>query len=616
MTSIAKLSLLSLCVMGLVGCASRPVTKVSAEDAITEQRDRNLEQTSQDIEVAIQRARQQGAAAESHLATGLFLKGNAALMDGDYATCVVYFQHLSALSNDPFVQKKLAVALIRLGKMKEASVVLESLYSTPSDDESVGLILAGVYGALDREAESRTVYQQVLSKNPKQEDACLFLGKSLAQAKQWAQAEKQYKSCQKLHPTSGIFSYYLGKMFVERDNLVAALPAFEESHRREPGYTHAANALGMLYEQQQKPGKAVDMYLRHLKVKPSDEVILGRLVQTLFMMERFEEVIPHAEKLVDLDTENLNMRLKLGILYTDAKEYDKAVAVFRELLVQAPNSDKILYYLGAIHQEQQKYDQAIDYFAQIPTESGLYMDSSFQVASMLGTLAQREYALGVQQGPVAVRFLENVRRKKNEIADLKVELALLEAGHFEMLEQDEQAIEALRAVSKDKGFTIQHQYYFASLLEKSRHFEESSTLIHEILEKDPKNAHAWNFMGYSLLERGESQKAFTYIEKAVALAPEDGYIRDSLGWYYFKTGNMAQALKELNHAFRIVPQDPAVAKHLAIIHREMRNFTKARGYLEHAMKHARLESERRELGEVMRQLDDQRRIPASTAERD
>jgi tetratricopeptide (TPR) repeat protein len=141
-------------------------------------------------------------------------------------------------------------------------------------------------------------------------------------------------------------------------------------------------------------------------------------------------------------------------------------------------------------------------------------------------------------------------------------------------------------------------------------------MIMEMIEKDPKNAHAWNFIGYSMLERGvEPAEALPYIEKAVQLSPDDGYIRDSLGWYYFKIGRKKEALKELTLAFKKVPDDVVIAKHLAIIHKDMQNFSQARRYLHHAMKNARLMSEKREITAVMESIE-KNRIPASAAQND
>lgn len=587
-----------------VSCASHQ--KVNAPE------NKNSKMVETDWEERVNEAHRQGPEAENYLATELFLKGNSALLEGDYVTGAKIFGHLTQLTDEVFVHKKYAVALIRLGQLDESRLVLEKLWSRKVSDETVGLILGGVYGALEKTALSRATYQEVLAKNPNQEDACLFLGKILIEEKKWTQADSWMRKCQAKHPKEGSFTYYLGKMYIEKGDFKLALKAFEESHKREPTSTQAAAAIGVVLEQQEQSEKAVVFYKKHLEGKPQDEVILGRLVQALFVMERFQEVIPFAERLVDLDPDNLNMRVKLGILYTDSKEFEKAISVFRELLTLAPQSDKILYYLGAIHQEQNRIEQAIDYFAQIPVSSGLYQDSSFQMASMMSTLAQTEYNNTSAEGPIGKRFLEVVEVKLSELPELKVELSVLKANYLEAVEKDDAAINELVKIKDEKNFGLQHQYYLASLFEKTKKFKESTDIVLTLIKEDPKNAHAWNFLGYSMLERGDSpEEALPYIQKAVKLAPEDGYIRDSLGWYYFKTGQTSQALRELKIAFSKAPDDIVIAKHLALIHQHMKNYTEARTIFQTALKNARLVSEKREVTSLIKVLESTVRIPAS-----
>lgn len=596
-------------------CAHQPTQIILTEEETARLNQEALDLASERLEKLVEESKKQGPASSQYLATGLFLKGNSALMEGDYVTGAVLFRHLAQLTDDPFVHKKYAVALIRLGELEKSRDVLLKIYESDNgQDESVALILAGVYAGLEKADESRQIYRKILARNPKQEEACLFLGKSLAIEKKWKEAESQLSACQKHHPKDGVFSYYLGKMYVDRGDLKAAVRFFEDAHRREPDSTQAAAALGLIYEQWEQLDRAIKVYDRHLKVKPQDAAILGRMVQALFQSERFSDVIPFAERLVDMDPEDLNMRVKLGILYTESREFDKAISVFRELLQQAPQSDKILYYLGAIHQELEKFEDAIEYFTQIPTSSGLYQDSSFQMANMLSGLAQTEFRQQGTSGTYGRKFLQVSAQKLKEIPELAVEITVLQAGFFEATERDAEAVKVLSAVQADKSFNLQHQYYLAGLLEKVKNYEASTAIIMSILDKDPKNAHAWNFIGYSMLERGHSpDEALPYIEKAIAISPEDGYIRDSLGWYYFKTGRLNEALKELTAAFEKVPDDVVIAKHLALIHKDMKNFTKARIYLQHALKNARLSSEKRELTSVLELLEGER-FPAAVAD--
>ncbi|MES2528982.1 MAG: tetratricopeptide repeat protein [Bdellovibrionota bacterium] len=550
------------------------------------------------------------ATATTYLSTDLFLKGNMSLMEGDFVTASVLFKHLTFLvPDDEFVLKKYAVSLIRVGDLETAQGVLEKMY-LKRHDEKAGLILAGVYAGLDKEKESREIYHAILKKNPQNEDACVFLSKSYAIGKENAKAFAQLSACAKADPKNGMYDYYAGKIHLDAENMPAAIASFKKSFERQPGHTQAVNALGVIYEETEKFPEAAALYKKHLDVSPNDSVILNRMVHVLFQQEKFDQVITYAEKLADLEPDNLNLKVKLGILYTDAKQYPEALSIFKDLLSVAPASDKILYYLGAIHQELKQFQESIEYFNQIPSSSGLYSDSSLQMANMLSTMAQEEHfaKAGTQWRD---SFLKHVNGKLEEIKTLTVELSVIKSGYYEGIGAYKTAMESMMVVQDEKSFGIQHKYYLANLYEKEKRFDDSSALIMTIIDKDPKNAHAWNFLGYSLLVRGEKMDvAYEYIKKAHDLSPDDGYIRDSLGWYYYKTGNVKKALKELDHAHKKVPDDIEILKHLALIHEELKDFSKAKNYLENALKHARYKSDREEILSRIESLAGDR-IPAS-----
>ncbi len=606
---LARLILFSV-VFGIfiTGCAhQKPVTTNDLSQFTPEQ----IEQLNKEaLLIASKRLEEmviQAKSSEStlnYLATDLFLKGNMSLLEGDYATAAVLFKHLVTLvPDDEFVQRKYAITLIREGDLENAVGVLEKLYKN-TKDERVGLILAGVYTGLDKEDLSRKIYRNLLVLNPKNEDACIFLGKSLAVSKETTKAISQLKTCSTKDKTNGMYDYYIGKIYMDMGKIAEAMESFKLSNKRQPSLAQATNALGMLLEEREDHHSAIQVYKKYLDVNPNDSSILNRMVQVLFLKEKFEDVVPYAERLSDLEPEDLNLKVKLGILYTDSKKYPEAISVFKDLLAAAPKSDKILYYLGVIHQEMNDLQNSIEYFNQIPSSSGLYTDSSVQMANMLSTLAQSDEEL-------TPKFIKYVNAKIEEFKDMRVEFSVIKAGFYEGEGKYKEAMETMMVIQDEKNFSNQHKYYLANLYEKEKKYEESTALVMGIIEKEPKNAHAWNFLGYSLLVRGqEIEKAYDYIQKALKINPEDGYIRDSLGWYYFKKGQTSKALKELELAFKRVPDDIEIMKHLAIVHRELKNYKRAKIYFESALKLVRYQVERQEIMGLMTELEGER-IPAS-----
>jgi len=602
----AKSFLTLFTLFSLVSCAHRTSPVVLSSDQTEKLNREALTLASSRLATMVGQAKN-NPEIKNYLASDLFLKANMSLLRGDYTTSSELFKHLYHLvPEDTYVQKKYSISLIRGGELSIAEKVLEGLWEKEKE-ERVGLILAGVYTGMDKEDESIKIYKQILAINKNNEDACVFLSKGYVVKKQTDKAVSQLKSCSKANPKNGMYDFYLGKLYQDLGKKKEALASYRSSIKKQPSLGASVAALGSMYEEMENHPKAVQIYKNHLKKYPKDREILSRVVNTLFLMEKYEEVISFAEVLSDLDADNLNLKVKLGVLYTDTKQYPKAIGVFKDLLKAAPDSDKVLYYLGAIYQEVKNFENSIEYFSRITPQSGLYSDSSLQVVNMLSHLAQVEG----QNSKWYSSFIEHVDKKLEEIEEIKLELSVVKASFFETFGDFDKASEALSLVKDDKKFSDQHVYYLASLLNKVEKFEESNQLIEGILKRDPNNAHAWNFLGYSLLERGvELDKSYEYIQKAVALAPEDGYIRDSLGWYYYTVGELDKALKELNYAVKQVPGDVEILKHLAIVHKELKDYSKAKSFIDRALSQVKYEDERQKILTVMEGIE-RARHPAS-----
>ena len=72
-----------------------------------------------------------------------------------------------------------------------------------------------------------------------------------------------------------------------------------------------------------------------------------------------------------------------------------------------------------------------------------------------------------------------------------------------------------------------------------------------------------NYLGYSLVERGEKlEEALQMIETAAAARPDNGAIVDSLGWVYFQLGRYEEAVVHLERAASLEPVDPVINDHL------------------------------------------------------
>jgi len=163
--------------------------------------------------------------------------------------------------------------------------------------------------------------------------------------------------------------------------------------------------------------------------------------------------------------------------------------------------------------------------------AGIYERLS-RTAEMLSLLEQ-----GVAQAP--------------ESADLWSLLgaAYLDEGKAELARQ---RLEKAQSLGLDSP---QLQYQLAVASDK---LGDTATAEHElgrVIEAQPENAEALNFLGYSLADRGvELDKALDLLKRAVALEPENPYYLDSLGWAWHRQGDRERALYYIGKALGLMKE--------------------------------------------------------------
>jgi tetratricopeptide (TPR) repeat protein len=89
----------------------------------------------------------------------------------------------------------------------------------------------------------------------------------------------------------------------------------------------------------------------------------------------------------------------------------------------------------------------------------------------------------------------------------------------------------------------------AAALERQGRFEESEVLFRALVESEPENANAANYLGYMWADREVYlDQALELIGRAVALDPENPAYLDSLGWVHFRLGDLDESERWLRRA--------------------------------------------------------------------
>lgn len=348
----------------------------------------------------------------------------------------------------------------------------------------------------------------------------------------------------------------------------------EEALRLSPRWEQAIGLLGQVLNElsridAEKSGKtmssvnidkqpAVIVYRDFLQKYPDSREVRTYYARLLTFNREYDKAKEQFQILAQAYPKNPEMLLVIGLLALQAKHYEQAdVYLNQALSLQKNENDKnmIRSYLGQLYEDKQDYNKSIEIYKTV-SQGEFYLSSAVRIAVI--------YATKINKLPEARRLLKDlqaVAKSKND-TDQEAELIAVEAGILKELNFNNDAYNLLSNGLKHIPNHGTLLYDRAMLAEKMNHIDQAEKDLKLLIKLQPNHAHAYNALGYTLLEKTKRYKeAKQYIEKALALSPHDGFILDSLGWLYFKMGDYAKAVTYLERAYN-ERSDNEIGSHL------------------------------------------------------
>jgi tetratricopeptide (TPR) repeat protein len=350
------------------------------------------------------------------------------------------------------------------------------------------------------------------------------------------------------------------------------------------GYAYANFLHGSLAANANQSKEALE-YLDsalHIKDIPDAHALRAKV---LLKLGRREEAVISLKRAVLSKPDNKQLRLAYARLLVDVKEYETARIEFEKLHLLAPNDPDLLYTLGLLSLESQRFDAAEKYLTRLLTLNKRTNDARYYLGRIFESRNQPEKAvrwylqvtggeynfdaqirsasLMAQQGKIdmAMGSLE----KMSDASQSKSSLVRIYLAKGEILQSVDRFKEAIEVYSKALTIipgNIDLLYARGLTGEKIDNLELLENDMVTILKTEPDNAHALNALGFTLADRtNRLQEAYEYLKRAIEIKPEDPAIIDSYGWVNYRLGNNEEAIRLLRKALTQY-EDGEIAAHL------------------------------------------------------
>jgi tetratricopeptide (TPR) repeat protein len=180
-------------------------------------------------------------------------------------------------------------------------------------------------------------------------------------------AIEYYRAAIKADPTASFLSEELSDLYIQSNQIPAAIEESESALRNNPNDLNARRILGRIYarlidpnrtrNREENANKAIDQYQRIVAQDPKDTdswVMLGRLYKILQNSVESESAY---KKALELDADNEDALTGLAIVYNDLGDQKRATELLERIVAKNP-SLRVLTALASGYEQLREYKLA------------------------------------------------------------------------------------------------------------------------------------------------------------------------------------------------------------------------------------------------------------------
>lgn len=298
------------------------------------------------------------------------------------------------------------------------------------------------------------------------------------------------------------------------------------------------------------PQQSLAVMARYLKAYPAAGDVRLQYARSLLEQKQYQPAREEFRRLANDSPGNVDLAFAVALISLQLNDLPNAESELRQALAKgSKGQDAVEYFLGQLNEAKEDEGEALVHYREVNT--GEYQFSAhLRAAYLLSKQGKLEEAR---------QFIQQARAETDA---QRVQLVMIEG---QMLRDAGRVNDAYQVMQQGLTKLPNHPdllYEAAMLADRLEKYDASEKYLRKLIHLKSDHAHAYNALGYSLLERKiRTAEAVALVEKALQLTPDDYAIMDSVGWGYYRAGRLDESVAMLRKAFAGNP-DPEIAAHL------------------------------------------------------
>jgi tetratricopeptide (TPR) repeat protein len=488
---------------------------------------------------------------QTHSALGFYAQARLALTGEDSERALLLTRQAQmADPNTPYPIFLEAEILLKSGRIQDALTAIDRAIKVAPDYRPPYLLGGNIMSSMGKTKEAAAYLRHAVRLEPGKEDAALHLVTTLMQLFEYGESVSVLKTLITEKPDSAVGNYYLGKVYSQMKLYRESVKYYQRALELRPEFIQASIDMAISHEALGEYDQAIAAYKGVLDDAENRAPLIQHLIQLFIQNRKYEDALVYLKKLDQMGLATVETNRKIGLIYLELERYDDAISIFSEQLKTDPEAHQMRLYLASAYEEKGELDLAVTEFQKIPVNAQVYPEAVSHLAFIL-----KEQ----DKGDEAVALLEKAIAANQDKLELYLSLATLQ----ESLGHPEKGLTLLLGVESRFSQESRFQFRVGVLYDKLGKRPQSIERMKKVVELDPKDAQAHNFLGYTYAEMGINLKdALSHVKRALEIRPDDAFFIDSLGWVYYQMKQYEDAVRYLEKAAELVTDDPTILEHL------------------------------------------------------